>query len=352
MPGSMARPLEGLRVLDLTNNLPGPLATLMLADLGATVIKVEPPEGDPVRNEGEAVSGASLLFHALNRGKMSVCLDLKDPAQCSLLRRLASECDMLIEGFRPGVLERLGLDPQELTRSFPRLFVVRLSGYGQRTSLSRTAGHDLNFLALSGSLSGFPPPNPPPFQAADVTAALLCVAKVLAACLVPSPETLPCDDRVIDLAILDAAALLAFPRQARDVAGQDTAPGRGLLEGGLPTYRLYGLADGAVVAVAALEPRHAGEVLSRLNLSEASALQEALLRLELKDIQAMDLPCVAPVLSPSEARKQGLLSQRGAFRPMSVPGAGVFLLPVTPFTEGVPDGPWAADLGAHNSVLL
>ena len=337
--------------MDLTQNLPGPLATLMLADLGARVVKVEPPDGDPVRHLHPEVDGASPLFHALNRGKLSVCLDLKTREGRDKLLHLLGASSIVVEGFRPGVLERLELDPRVLVRRFSQLTVVRLSGFGQRGAFAERPGHDLNFLAASGALYGTSPPNPPTFQAADVAAALLCVGRVLAHLLQAATGELGTEDKVVDVAILDAAALLAFPRAAREQSGEDTSPGKGILEGGVPTYRLFETRDGRTVAVGALEPKYAHEVMSGLGAATPKDLAACIESLAADEIAVLSLPCVSPVEHPVEALGREPLSSRGLSREMKS-SRGPILLPVTPFTREVPAGPWAPTLGQHDHVLF
>ncbi|MGL6205929.1 MAG: CoA transferase, partial [Giesbergeria sp.] len=137
--------LSGLRVLDLTRNLPGPFATRLLADLGATIVKVEPPEGDPARP-------LAALFEALNHGKECRTIDFRNSADLDRLRAWVREADVLLDSFRPGVLQGLGLDAAALHALNPRLVMVSITGYGQHGPWAQKAGHDLNFMALSGVL--------------------------------------------------------------------------------------------------------------------------------------------------------------------------------------------------------
>ena len=146
-------PLEGIRVLDFGTLLPGPLATLMLADAGASVVKVEAAGGDGARAHTPFDGGESLHFALLNRGKKSVVLDLKSPEGKAAALKLATEADVLLDQFRPGVMQRLGLDYASVQAVNPRIIYCSLTGYGQDGPLARTPGHDINYLARSGMLA-------------------------------------------------------------------------------------------------------------------------------------------------------------------------------------------------------
>jgi crotonobetainyl-CoA:carnitine CoA-transferase CaiB-like acyl-CoA transferase len=148
-------PLDGVRVLDLTRNIPGPSATQLLGDLGADVLKVEePPVGDPTRVVPPAAEEESVTHRALNRHKRSLVVDLRTEAGAGVVGRLAAKADVLVEGFRPGVLSRRGLGPEALLARNPRLVYCSLTGYGREGHLAARAGHDVNFLARSGFLWG------------------------------------------------------------------------------------------------------------------------------------------------------------------------------------------------------
>jgi len=346
------KPLRGIRVLDLTMNLPGPLATLILSDLGAQVVKVEaPPHGDPLRAAPPLVGGTSALFHCLNRGKRFVALDLKNPRQREVFRALLARSDCLVEGFRPGVLPRLGLDPERLSAENPHLIVARLSGYGTGGPYRDRAGHDVNFLGLSGILDGQRDPDPLPIQVADVGGALLAAVSILAALLEPGPRP----GRILDIPLLDAALLFAMPAHAREAAGDDPCPGRGFLEGGLPTYRLYRDADRRWVSVAALEPRFSEQLAGLFGSLDLDALCAGFSRLPRGRLFEQEplAPCVEPVLSFSEAREHPAVRARSLFRIMKT-GDQAIPLPVTPFAreDPVPDGPWASAVGADNCCIL
>ncbi|MFP3939507.1 MAG: CaiB/BaiF CoA transferase family protein [Thermoanaerobaculia bacterium] len=254
-------PLSGTLVVDLSRHLPGPLAAHLLADLGARVVKVEEPRmGDPVRlapplagnGADTGVKSRSTLAALLLSGVESVALDLKRPAGREVLEGLLEGADVLLETFRPGTLARLGLDPEELRRRFPRLVVCSLSGWGQDGPYAPRAGHDLTYQALAGTLAATA--SMPAYPAADVTGAWSAVSSVLAALFARERTG---EGTRIDASLFDAAVHLNLVGWAEEgAAGSGEAPAVGEphgLAGALPCYRLYRTADGGWLAVAPLE---------------------------------------------------------------------------------------------------
>jgi len=239
MPG----PLAGVRVVDLTRLYPGPYATLLLADLGAAVVKVEDPA------EGDFLRGLPEQFEALNRGKRSIAIDLKAPRGPAVLRRLCAGADVFIEGFRPGVLERLGCSPAALAAEFPRLVICSLSGFGQTGPLRSRAGHDIGYLALGGVLSRCGPgetPTLPGAQFADFFGGgLQAVVAVLAALVERSATG---RGRALDVAMAEGAMQALLPRLS-DSSSED------VLRGDRPCYRVYACRGGGAIALGALEPK-------------------------------------------------------------------------------------------------
>jgi alpha-methylacyl-CoA racemase len=239
----MSGPLAGVRVVDLTRLYPGPYATLLLADLGADVVKVEDAgEGDPLR-------GLPGQFEALNRGKRSIAIDLKAREGPALLRRLCARADVLVEGFRPGVLDRLGCAPAVLSSEFPRLVICSLTGFGQTGPLRGGAGHDIGYLAIGGVLSRIglgEVPALPGAQIADFLAGgLQAVVAVLAALLERASTG---RGRVLDVAMAEGAMQALLPRLA-DPSSED------VLRGDRPCYRVYACRGGGAIALGALEPK-------------------------------------------------------------------------------------------------
>lgn len=248
--------LAGTRVLDLSRHLPGPLATLLLADMGAEVTKIESPAGDEMRSIGPlGPNGNSLFFDAVNAGKTSIRLDLKSPAGRAELMDLAARADVLVESFRPGVMARLGVGVDTLRQANPRLIYVAMSGFGQDGPLRDRAGHDANYLALNGTSSASGSAREPGYMyppMADCTASMFAVSSILGALLARHRDGRGCE---IDLALADA--LMPFQIFALAQLGADGhVPRREMefLNGGWACYRPYRLGDGAEVALGAVEP--------------------------------------------------------------------------------------------------
>jgi alpha-methylacyl-CoA racemase len=257
------RPLAPLRVLDLSRLLPGPMACRHLADLGAQVLKVEPPlagrpglPGDDAAYMGPGEDGVSHFYRVVNHGKRRLVLDLKQPDQLATLRALVAEAHAVVEGFRPGVMERLGLGYEALQAINPAIVLTSISGYGQEGPLRLAAGHDLNYLSLAGVVDQTRTPDGRPvfshLQIADQlggaqTAAIGTLAAVLGAQWTGQ-------GRWVDVSMTDAV------RQHQVILGTDAladgespAPGASLLNGGVPCYNLYRCADNRWLAVGALE---------------------------------------------------------------------------------------------------
>ncbi|GAB5097684.1 CoA transferase [Caballeronia sp. HLA56] len=180
-------PLDGLRILDLTRVLSGPLSTALLADLGADVIKIEPPQGDDYRAIGPMRNGESALFNVVNRNKKSLVLDLKSPEAVGIVRQLAESMDVIVENFRPGVAERLGVGPLALRELNPKLIYVSISGFGQTGPLAHRPAYDIVMQAMSGLMESTGDPNGPPTlvgeAVSDVVAGLFASWGTLAAIL-------------------------------------------------------------------------------------------------------------------------------------------------------------------------
>ncbi len=265
MSGAL-RALEGVRVLDLTRLLPGPFCSRVLADLGATVDKLEDTgAGDYLRSmpPSAVIDGVqtSAAFELLNVGKRSAAVDLKAPEGRALFLDLAGTYDVVLESFRPGVLERLGCGPSALLARHPRLVIVSLTGFGSTGPDAHKAGHDLGYLARAGVLgisgpSGAPPAVPG-VQMADVGAGLWAVIGLLAA--------LRDRDRSgrgqhVDVSLFEAASPFGIYTLAETLMGlPSSAPrGEGPLTGGVAVYGTYVTSDGRAVALAALEPKFLG----------------------------------------------------------------------------------------------
>jgi alpha-methylacyl-CoA racemase len=251
------KPLAGVRVLDLTRLLPGPMATLHLADLGADVVKVEDTgAGDYARAMGHVRDGMSDFFRVLNRNKRAIRLDLKPASGRDAFLRLAEKADVVVEGFRPGVMARLGLGYEALAAMNPRIVVCSITGYGQDGPYRDRAGHDINYMGYAGvgheiGAEGGPPVVPN-FQIADLLGgALVPVMGILAALLDARASG---RGRAVDVAMSEAVLAHAiFPLLG--VLEHGTTPARGttMLAGGLACYNHYRTRDGRWMAVGALE---------------------------------------------------------------------------------------------------
>lgn len=252
----LCRFLRGVRVLDLSWFLPGPLASLLLADMGAEVLKIEPPTGDPMRGLGPTDAARRPVFHAaVNAGKTVLRLDLKAPADRTAFLDLVRTSDVLIEGFRPGVMARLGADWAALRAVNPQLIYCSLSGYGQSGPLAQAAGHDNNYLAEAGVMhrngEGVPAYMDPPV--ADGTGALFAAMTILGALQARHADREGCH---IDIALADTAMpLQLFQVAAYGADGSVPQPGGTYLNGGAAYYRSYRCADGRYVTLGAIEPK-------------------------------------------------------------------------------------------------
>lgn len=267
--------LSGVRVLDLSAFLPGPHLTMMMADHGADVIKLEPPgRGDATRSIGPFQGEASVYFRNTNRGKRSIAIDLKNPAGRAVALELAARSDVLLESFRPGVAARLGLDYDALAARAPRLVYASISAFGQEGPERDRPAHDLSVEALAGLLRlGVAPgaaPTIPPVPGADMAASLMALSGILMA-LLRARET-GCGDH-LDLAMYDA--LLAWtPHIAGPVFAEDRAPvsEQERLYGGSAFYGVYATADGGHVTLGGSEMKFVENLLNALDRPDLIAL--------------------------------------------------------------------------------
>jgi crotonobetainyl-CoA:carnitine CoA-transferase CaiB-like acyl-CoA transferase len=255
----LAGPLAGLRVLDLTRLLPGPVCTLYLADLGADVVKIEDTgAGDYARNLGSRPGTVSAFYRAVNRNKRSAAIDLKDPRGRTAFLALAQRADAIVESFRPGVVASLGVDYETVAATNPRVVYASISGYGQDGPRAQAAGHDINYLGYAGVLDQTGVRDGPPalcnLQIADLLGGAATAAIALLAVLVGAQRT--GRGRYIDVAMADASlAHNIFALHALNQWGRTLARGSDLLTGGVPCYGVYGTQDGRWLAVGALEDK-------------------------------------------------------------------------------------------------
>ena len=319
--------LSGLRVVEIAGLGPAPFCGMLLADMGADVVLVE--------RAGGGADPLALGRHAIvNRGKRSIALDLKDPAAVDAVLRLVANADVLIEGMRPGVMERLGLGPDTCLARNPKLVYGRMTGWGQDGPLAQAAGHDINYIALSGALwfSGTPgaPPMAPPTLVGDLGGGALYLAMGLLAALLSARQTGV--GQVIDAAIVDGSANLMNLLLSLHGAGQQPFErGRGLLDGP-HWYGSYACADGLFVSVGALEPQFNALLFAKLGLADDPDFRNAYdarrwpsLRRRLATLFASQPrahwvallegsdACFAPVLTPREALAHPHLAARAVY---------------------------------------
>jgi alpha-methylacyl-CoA racemase len=251
-------------VLELAGIGPAPFCGMLLADMGAEILRIDRP--DPgLRSDRDP--RADLL----NRGRRSAAVDLKDPRCIEMVRRLAGRADILLEGYRPGVMERLGLGPQEMLARNPRLVYGRMTGWGQEGPLAKRAGHDINYIALSGALHamgrpGEPPP-PPLNLVGDFGGGALYMAFGLLCAFIEASRS--GHGQVVDAAMLDGAlSLMTMAFGMRAMGLWNAERGENFLDGSAPYYRCYATADGGYVAVGAVEPEFWAELLRRMGLDD------------------------------------------------------------------------------------
>ena len=325
-------PLTGVRVLDLTRLLPGAYCTMLLADLGADVIKIEEPgTGDYMRWTPPLVAGQSALFSAINRNKKSVTLNLKTEAGRQVLLKLAAGADVLVEGNRPGVMDRLGLGWEVLHAASSKLVMCSITGYGQDGPFAQRAGHDLNYMATAGALglNGLigGPPVPPAVQMADIGGGGLHAAVAILAAVVGVQRG--GEGRWIDAAMTDGVvSWMALALAARG-EGEDVVRGGQRLAGRYACYRVYECKDGRFYSVGALEPKFWRELctaIGRPDLVEMQfadgpegepvheALQDAFASRTRREWQALLAgldACCEPVLDIDEVAAHPQIAARG-----------------------------------------
>jgi alpha-methylacyl-CoA racemase len=255
-------PLEGVKVVELAGLGPAPFACMMLAELGADVLRIDRPGGGRTMGPPE--------LELVNRGRRSVALDLKDPAAIAVVRRLVAQADALVEGFRPGVAERLGLGPDDCHTINPKLVYGRMTGWGQDGPLAQAAGHDIDYIALSGALhligrAGGPPQVPSNLLGDFAGGSLYLVIGVLAALHEAQQSG---RGQVVDAAIVDGSAHLTTMMLGALAAGAwKQERGTNLLDTGAPFYDVYETKDGKYVAVGALEQQFYEELIARLGVT-------------------------------------------------------------------------------------
>jgi alpha-methylacyl-CoA racemase len=321
-------PLAGVKVIEMAGIGPGPFAAMLLSDMGAEVLRID--RADAVDTPGER----DPRFEVMNRGRMSVAIDLKKPEGVATVRQLLEKADVLLEGFRPGVMERLGLGPQECLALRPALIYGRMTGWGQEGPLAQAAGHDINYIALTGALHAIGPaggrPVPPLNLVGDFGGGALYLAFGIACALLEARAS--GRGQVVDAAIVDGtSSLAAFLHGAFARKAWSHERGTNLLDGGRPWYDTYETADGKFVSLGPIEPKFYAEFLRRTGLDreELPAQHDAaggqVLRSRFAEVfksrtraawcellEGTDA-CFAPVLDLHEAQAHPHNVARGAF---------------------------------------
>lgn len=262
----MSGPLAGIRVIELAGIGPVPFGGMVLADMGADIVRV-----DRVQDPGAPIPGPT-ADAVLNRGRRSVAVDLKHPDGAAVVRRLAAGADVFLEGFRPGVAERLGVGPGDCHAENPRLVYGRMTGWGQEGPLARRAGHDINYIAITGALGAIgregQPPSPPLNLIGDYGGGGLLLALGVVCALVERATSGL--GQVVDAAMVDGAALLMAPFFAlRQLGAWTDTRGENLLDSGAPYYDAYETADGRWLSVGAIEPHFYAVFVQGLGLDAA-----------------------------------------------------------------------------------
>jgi alpha-methylacyl-CoA racemase len=256
----MAGPLQGVRVIEMAAIGPVPFCAMMMADMGADVIRVD-----------RKASDASPAINAVDRGRRSIAVDLKQPAASQAILKLIETADVLIEGFRPGVMERLGLSPEICHQRNPRLIYGRMTGWGQHGPLALAAGHDLNYIAITGAVHamGHPdrPPTPPLHLVGDMAGGAMMLAFGIVSALFEAGRS--GKGQVIDAAICDGVACLTTLYHGMRASGTWTdRRSDNLIDGGAPFYGCYECADGKYVSIGALEPQFYALLMERCGLDD------------------------------------------------------------------------------------
>jgi len=260
-------PLAGYRIIEMAGIGPAPFAAMLLADMGAEVIRVDRREATDL-----GLPGREPKFEVLHRGRRSLSLDVKSEAGRAIVKRLAAKADALIEGFRPGVMERLGLGPDALAKINPKLVFGRMTGFGQDGPLAQRAGHDIDYIALAGVLHGIgrqgEAPVPPLNLVGDFGGGGMFLAVGVLAALLEAQKS--GKGQVVDAAMVDGAAYLMALTYAMHAQGTwRDERGVNVLDGGAPWYDTYQTSDGKWLAVGAIEKRFYAELIERLGLSAA-----------------------------------------------------------------------------------
>jgi alpha-methylacyl-CoA racemase len=362
MKTMLSQSLEGIRVLDFTRLYPGPLCTLMLADLGADVVKIEVPGGEMGRLMPPLKENQSIPFLQLNRNKRSVVLDLRKEEASLIVKRLLKKSDVLIESFRPGVMKRFGLDYESLCNEFTGLIYCSVSGYGQTGLNSGTPGHDLNYISVAGILGAQEKISViPPVQIADTIGAFQASNAILAALFQRSRTGA---GQFLDISLLDGAFFAILLLAGVQLSGLD-AKSEQFLTGRLACYNIYRTLDDRYLTLALLEPKFWNHFCAKIELLQLTgrqfqANQQELITAIAERVATKPLAewieyfstedvCIAPVQSIAEAMQSEYAKQLSI--PVDYP-FGSLLQMRTPFVEKIMNKRKAPEAGEHTWQIL
>ncbi len=356
-------PLKNIRILDLTRLLPGAVCTMMMQQLGAEVIKVEAPDGgDYARWMPPLIDGHGALFYATNRGKQSIVLNLKDERGQAVLKRLVVDADVLIEGNRPGVMQRLNCDYESLRQVNPRLVYCSLSGWGQSGPFTHKSGHDLNYIAQAGLLPD-DATSPPGGQIADIGGAYMAMNMIMAALL---QRTQTGEGAYLDVSLFESSLMFALQPLVESMAASSSDFVPGLLTGAYACYNVYYSQDGVALTLAALEEKfwrnfaHAVERPDLLDGDYMDGERQAMLKQQLAELFASrpaaewralldEADCCFAVATPlADVPDNPHIQTRGH---ISLDAKGLPILSLLPDAESIPDTRPPA-YGEHTRCIL
>lgn len=357
----MTRPLSGIRVIEMAGIGPAPFCAMMLADMGAEVIRID-RHGDTFLGGGGTV---------IERGRRNLILDLKQDEAKAIVKRLLAQADVLIEPYRPGVMERLGLGPEDCWAINPKLVYGRMTGWGQDGPLAKTAGHDINYIAVSGALhamgQGDEPPSPPLHLVGDMGGGAMMLAYGIVCALFESQRSQK--GQVVDAAITSGASLISTMYYALMKQGLwNVERDANLLDGGAPFYRCYRCADGKFIAIGAIEPQFYQLLVELCGVQDQAIFQEQMNRAlwpqqkqawaelfatktqsQWREILEGTDACFSPVLDFNEAVHYAHHQARASFQQLdgiACPAPGP-ILSRTPATAGE-----VHPAGAHTAAIL
>ena len=335
--------LDDVRVLDLSRLLPGPAATWMLAAHGAHVDRVESKKGDLTRILPPFIDGVGAYFHSISHGKRSLCIDFRHPDFLECMNSLIGRYDVLVEGFRPGVLESMGLDPVSLLEDNPHLIIARLSGYGQKGTWKERVGHDINYIAQVGILAGHHVGNEghalSSVQIADMACSLQAGFQIAMALYAREKNG---RGRILDISLTESALAMYVPMLTGLLAeGRDSLEGGEFLSGGMCFYGTYECKDGKYVAVGAVEEKFQKKLRDEVGTLTRESLSNMFLQ-QPRDywVDYFYDACVSPVLHATEIGSSAWIEEQQLFK------NNEFRAPGGHFLGSVPSK------GEHNRVIL